>query len=130
MLYLEEARDGSIKINLTRGDDAVIEVPLQNIDEEEYVLGEDEYLIFDVRAVPREDSELLIHITSIPGSSRIVFTHKDTVNLEPGQYSAEIQLMTSDGKRVTVWPKPTGKFKIKDTANRKNFILMPEVVYS
>lgn len=130
MLYLEEARDGSIKINLTRGDDAVIEVPLQNIDEEEYVLGEDEYLIFDVRAVPREDSELLIHITSIPGSSRIVFAHKDTVNLEPGQYSAEIQLMTSDGKRVTVWPKPTGKFKIKDTANRKNFILMPEVVYS
>lgn len=130
MLYLEEARDGSIKINLTRGDDAVIEVPLQNIDEEEYVLGEDEYLIFDVRAVPREDSELLIHIVSIPGSSRIVFTHEDTVNLEPGQYSAEIQLMTSDGKRVTVWPKPTGKFKIKDTANRKNFILMPEVVYT
>ena len=129
MLYLEETRDGSIKINLTRGDDAVIEVPLQNIDEEEYILGEDEYLIFDVRAVPREDSELLIHITSVPGSSRIVFTHEDTVNLEPGQYSAEIQLMTSDGKRVTVWPKPTGKFKIKDTANRKNFILMPEVVY-
>lgn len=130
MLYLEEARDGSIKINLTRGDDAVIEVPLQNIDEEEYILGEDEYLIFDVRAVPREDSELLIHITSIPGSSRIVFTHEDTVNLEPGQYSAEIQLMTSDGKRITIWPKPTGKFKIKDTANRKNFILMPEVVYT
>lgn len=130
MLYLEETRDGSIKINLTRGDDAVIEVPLQNIDEEEYVLGEDEYLIFDVRAVPREDSELLIHITSIPGSSRIVFTHEDTASLEPGQYSAEIQLMTSDGKRVTVWPKPIGKFKIKDTANRKNFILMPEVVYT
>jgi hypothetical protein len=129
MLYLEEARDGSIKINLTRGDDAVIEVPLQNIDEEEYILGEDEYLIFDVRAVPREDSELLIHITSVPGSSRIVFTHEDTVNLEPGQYSAEIQMMTSDGKRITIWPKPTGKFKIKDTANRKNFILMPEVVY-
>lgn len=130
MLYLEEARDGSIKINLTRGDDAVIEVPLQNIDEEEYILGEDEYLIFDVRAVPREDSELLVHIVSNPGSNRIVFTHEDTASLESGQYSAEIQMMTSDGKRVTIWPKPTGKFKIKDTANRKNFILMPEVVYT
>lgn len=129
MLYLEEARDGSIKINLTRGDDAVIEVPLKNIDEEEYVLGEDEYLIFDVRAVPREDSELLVHIESIPGSNRIVFTHEDTADLEVGQYSAEIQMMTSDGKRVTVWPKPIGKYKTKDTANRKNFILMPEVVY-
>lgn len=130
MLYLEEARDGSIKINLTRGDDAVIEVPLQNIDEEEYVLGEDEYLIFDVRVLPREDSELLIHITSIPGSNRIVFTHSDTADLEVGQYSAEIQMMTSDEKRITIWPKPTGKYKTKDTANRKNFILMPEVVYS
>ena len=129
MLYLEEARDGSIKINLTRGDDAAMEVPLKNRYNEEFVLGEDEYLIFDVRLIPREDSELLIHITSIPGSNRIVFTHGDTADLEVGQYSAEIQMMTSDGKRVTVWPKPTGKFKIKDTANRKNFILMPEVVY-
>ena len=129
MLYLEEARDGSIKINLTRGDDAAMEVPLKNRDNEEFVLGEDEYLIFDVRLIPREDSELLVHITSIPGSNRIVFTHGDTADLEVGPYSAEIQMMTSDGKRITVWPKPTGKFKTKDTANRKNFILMPEVVY-
>ena len=130
MLFITEKRDGSKIINLTRGDDAVIEVPLENIDKEEYELSDDEYLIFSLRVLPREDSELLVNIESNPGSNRIVFSHDDTVNIEPGQYSAEIQMMTSDGKRITVWPKPIGKFKIKDTANRKNFVLMPEVVYS
>lgn len=129
MLYITEDRDGARTINLTRGDDAIIEVPLKNIDGEEYVLGETEFLIFSVRVLPREDSELLVNIVSVPGSNRIVIGHNDTKDLEVGAYSAEVQLMTSDGKRVTVWPKPIGKFKIKDTANRKNFILMPEVVY-
>ena len=129
MLFITENRDGSEVINLTRGDDAVIEFPMENEYEEEYEVGETEYLVFSVRVVPREDSELLVNIESVPGSNRIVFSHEDTAGLEVGQYSAEVQLMTADGKRITVWPKPTGKFKIKDTANRKNFILMPEVVY-
>ena len=129
MLYITENRDGSRIINLTRGDDAVIEVPLYNDDKEEYVLGETEFLIFSVRVLPREDSDLLVNITSVPGSNRIVIGHHDTKDLDVGVYSAEVQLMTSDNKRITVWPKPVGKFKIKDTANRKNFILMPEVVY-
>ena len=129
MLYITENRDGSRIINLTRGDDAVIEVPLYNDDKEEYVLGETEFLIFSVRVLPREDSDLLVNIVSVPGSNRIVIGHHDTKDLDVGVYSAEIQLMTSDEKRITVWPKPVGKFKIKDTANRKNFILMPEVVY-
>ena len=129
MLYITENRDGSRIINLTRGDDAVIEVPLYNDDKEEYVLGETEFLIFSVRVLPREDSDLLVNIVSVPGSNRIVIGHHDTKDLDVGFYSAEVQLMTSDNKRITVWPKPVGKFKIKDTANRKNFILMPEVVY-
>ena len=129
MLYITENRDGSRIINLTRGDEAVIEVPLYNDDKEEYVLGETEFLIFSVRVLPREDSDLLVNIVSVPGSNRIVIGHHDTKDLDVGVYSAEIQLMTSDNKRITVWPKPVGKFKIKDTANRKNFILMPEVVY-
>lgn len=129
MLFITENREGSEVINLTRGDDAVIEFPMENEYEEEYELGETEYLVFSVRVLPREDSELLVSIESVPGSNRIVFSHDDTVRLEVGQYSAEVQLMTSDNKRITVWPRPYGKFKIKDTANRKNFILMPEVVY-
>ena len=129
MLFITENREGSEVINLTRGDDAVIEFPMENEYEEEYELGETEYLVFSVRVLPREDSELLLSIESVPGSSRIVFSHEDTASLEVGQYSAEVQMITSDNKRITIWPRPYGKFKIKDTANRKNFILMPEVVY-
>ena len=104
MLYITENRDGSRIINLTRGDDAVIEVPLYNDDKEEYVLGETEFLIFSVRVLPREDSDLLVNIVSVPGSNRIVIGHHDTKDLDVGVYSAEIQLMTSDNKRITVWP--------------------------
>lgn len=130
MLEITEKRDGSKVINLSRGDDATLTFDLKNDDDEPYVLGETEYIIFDVRVLPRKDSELLVHITSNPGSNRIVFRHEDTADLEIGPYSAELQLMTSDEKRVTVWPRLVGKLKTKDNVNRKNFILMPEVVYT
>ena len=127
MLYISEELDGSQVINLTRGDDAAIEVPLSDENGMEYVLGENDYLIFDVRVLPRENSKRLIHLESSPGSNRIEFPHEITENLKVGQYSAEIQLMTGD-KRITVWPTLTGEKKTDDTVNRKNFVLMPEVV--
>ena len=129
MLTITEDKNGQQVVNLSRGDDAIIEVPLKDLNGDDFILGETEYLIFDVRVLPREDSELLIHIVSAPGSNRIVFDHNDTKDLEIGQYSAEIQLMTADNKRSTIWPEPVGKQKINDKINRKNFVLMPEVVY-
>ena len=130
MLFITEDKNGQQVINLSRGDDAALEVPLKDLNDEPFELGETESLIFDVRVLPREDSELLIHIVSVPGTTRIVFTHDDTKDLEVGPYSAEIQLMTAEKKRITIWPEPIGKQKIRDKINRKNFILMPEVVYS
>lgn len=127
MLYISTERDGSQTINLTRGDDAAIEVPLTNNDGESFVLGENDYLVFDVRVLPREDSKRVIHIESEKGNNRIVFSHDDTKGLKIGQYSAEVQLMTSN-KRITVWPTPLGNQRYDDSINRKNFILMPEVV--
>lgn len=130
MLFITEDKNGQQVINLSRGDDAALEVPLKDLNDEPFELGETESLIFDVRVLPREDSELLVHIVSVPGTTRIVFTHDDTKDLEVGPYSAEIQLMTAEKKRITIWPEPIGKQKIRDKINRKNFILMPEVVYS
>lgn len=130
MLFITEDKNGQQVVNLSRGDDAALEVPLKDLNDEPFELGQTESLIFDVRVLPREDSELLIHIVSVPGTTRIVFTHDDTKDLEVGPYSAEIQLMTADKKRITIWPEPIGKQKIRDRINRKNFILMPEVVYS
>ena len=130
MLYIsEDKRNKTQTINLTRGDDAVLEVSLKNINSEDFTLGKSDYLIFDVRVLPRKESKLLLHIESTPGSNRIVFRHDDTASLKIGEYSAEVQMMTSDGKRNTVWPKPLGDYKINEKLNRSNFILMPEVVY-
>ena len=128
MLYISESKDGAEVINLTRGDDAVIDVPMEDADGETYTMGETEYLIFAVRKIPNRNSELLVQIESNRGSNQIVFDHEDTKDKAVGEYSAEIQLMTVDGKRITIWPTPTGKYATNENINRKNFILMPEVI--
>jgi len=122
MIYIEND-----VINLNRGDDAVLTVPLYSTDGSEYNLGSNEYLIFGLREKPIKESELLLEIQSTPGENVIKFRHDDTKDMPVGFYSAEIQLMTDDEQRVTVWPKLTGNNRTS-TSNRKNFCLMTEVV--
>ena len=129
MIYIETTNEGQSVINLTVGDDAALSVTLNKDDGTAYQMSQNEYLIFNVREKPNAESELLVEINSDPGSNEIVVTHQDTENLNPGYYSAEIQLMADDGKRITVWPKLTGNNKTSN-ANRKNFCLMTEVVYN
>lgn len=128
MINIETGKDGSSVINLTVGDDASLSISLKQSDGTEYEMSEHEYLIFSVREKPNAESELLIEIESDMGSNEIVFKHEDTNELSPGYYSAEAQLMTEDGKRITVWPKLVGNNKTSNS-NRKNFCLMTEVVY-
>lgn len=128
MIYISNSSDGNGVINLTVGDDASIEINLTTDDGLPYTMGQNEYLIFNVREKSSEESELLIDLRSEYGSNEIVFTHNDTKDLEPGFYSAEAQFMGEDGKRITVWPKLDGNSKTSQS-NRKNFCLMSEVVY-
>ena len=123
MIYVENN-----VVNLTRGDDAVLTVPMVTQDGETYTIGEREYLIFTVRKIPSEDSPILLEIQSTPGQNIIYFRHSDTVDLDCGQYSAEIQLMATGNQRYTVWPKVNGAARYTPTTNRKNFVLMTEVV--
>ncbi len=123
MIYVEND-----VINLTRGDDGEIEVPLETDEGYEYVLGENEYLIFGVREQPLLTSPLLLEIRTDGGSNIIRFRHDDTADMDVGFYSAELQMMTADGQRLTVWPMLKGT-KRTSTANRRNFCLMTEVVY-
>ena len=128
MIYIEKSNDGSSIINLTVGDDASLSIDLKTDDGTEYEMSEEEYLIFSVREKPSAFSELLVEIQSEKGSNEIIFSHADTADLSPGYYSAEAQLMTEDGKRITVWPMLKGNNKTSNS-NRKNFCLMTEVVY-
>lgn len=128
MIYISNSSDGNGVINLTVGDDASIEINLTTDDGEKYVMGDNEQLVFNVREKASEDSPLLIDLRSDFGSNEIVFSHDDTKDLSPGYYSAEVQFMTGDDKRITVWPKIEGNGKTSQS-NRKNFCLMSEVVY-
>ena len=114
-------------IYLTKGDDAVLEVSsITAEDGSAYELQAADVLTLTVRALPSDQSPVLIQIDSLPGSNRIVIRHEDTAELAVGRYSADVQLTTADGKRYTVWPTiaGSGRYVVKSL---NNFVIMPEV---
>ena len=129
MIYIsKDAKDRDV-INIHRGDDGALTIPLKDRETKQpYTLHETEYIIFSVRERPDESSPLLLEAETEPGSNVVVFTHEATVAMEVGEYSADAQLMTRDGLRDTVWPELKGKDRTSKE-NRKNFCVMPEVTY-
>lgn len=118
------------KIYMYRGDDEVLDVSLVDDEGTAMELGEGDTVTLTVRELPSEDSETVFSSTSAPGSNRIVIRHADTSGAEPGEYSADIQLLTADGYHKTVWPvidrKDPPKAS-KQNMNRGNFVLLSEV---
>lgn len=112
-------------INITKGDDGAVNVNV-SVGGEAYEMAANDILTLTVREKPEAASPALITIHSLPGRSRIVIDSGATANLEPGKYSADIQLTTEDGRIHTVWPELEGsaRYRVK---NWGNFIIMPEV---
>ena len=121
MLKIEEGI-----IYLTHGDDAVLDVNMTNLEGAVYEMQPEDKLILTVREKPEENSAPLFVVESQIGTARIEIRSTDTDKTDPGQYSADIQLNTQDGKRYTVWPDLEGSARYK-TSNFKNFVIMPEV---
>lgn len=123
MLIIE---DGVISI--TKGDDAALNVDIAAGEggEQAYEMDESDILTLTVREQPSPDFPVLISVDSLPGSNRILIRAADTEGLEPGRYSADVQLTDGNGNIYTVWPELEGsaRYKVK---NLKNFIIMPEV---
>lgn len=113
-------------IYLTRGDDAMLDVSMANLEGTAYEMQPVDRLILTVRERPEENSAPLFIVESQPGIARLEIRSTDTDKTDPGQYSADIQLNTQDGKRYTVWPDLEGSARYK-TSNFKNFVIMPEV---
>lgn len=120
MLIIEEN-----KIYITKGDDAVIELDM-TIDGALYEMQAGDVLTLTVREKPVDSEPVLLQAQGIPGSRQIALVHEDTEKLAAGQYSADIQLTTQDGRRITVWPMLEGANR-KSTSNNKTFNVMPEV---
>ena len=118
MLFVENDQ-----VFLTRGDDAVLEVSLTAAGKP-YEMQPGDVLQFTARKLPSVDSPVLVRVQS--ETPRIVLRHEDTKDLAVGQYSADVQLMTGDGKRITVWPILDADLRSRVT-NWRNMIIMPEV---
>lgn len=123
MLIIE---DGAISI--TKGDDAALNVDIAagESGDQAYEMGENDVLTLTVREQPSTDFPVLLQVNGLPGSKRILIRSADTEGLEPGRYSADVQLTDGNGNIYTVWPELEGsaRYKVK---NLKNFIIMPEV---
>lgn len=113
------------KIYITKGDDAVIDVDI-TIDGSAYPMQPGDVLTLTVRARPEADSPVLLETTGEAGGTQLALTHEKTARLEVGQYSADIQLTTAEGRRITLWPTPEGSAR-RSTSNSKTFNVMPEV---
>lgn len=119
MFYVE--RD---KIYITKGDYGKLSIDLVDGNDEPYTMQTGDRIVFTAKHIPDDINPCLI-IRSITNS--IVFDPEDTKHMTPGTYSADIQLDTPSGKKITFWPKLSGNRRIDATINFKNFIIMPEV---
>lgn len=110
-------------IYITRGDDAMFRIVLK-LNGEEYAMSDGDALTLTVRVTPEESSPILAELTTT--SDIFTLRHADTADIPAGSYSADIQLMQSDGRRTTVWPTIVGGNRTR-VHNFKNFNVMPEV---
>ena len=113
-------------IYLTRGDYAELEIAITDSGGNAYEMAEGDTLTFSVREMPSDDSALQFSVTS--PTNRIIINNADTAGMEPGNYSADVQLTDAAGRRRTVWGyMPEQVNRRSRTTNWKNFVLMPEV---
>ena len=116
MFYIENG-----KIHLTRGDYAKIKCDMTDGEGTPYEMQDGDSLTLTIRKKPKDDSTILAQITSL--TDEIAIQHEDTASIDPGSYSADIQLTTSDGKRFTFFPDTV----IATTKNYENFVIGSEV---
>lgn len=112
------------KIRLTRGDYGKIECVLRDGAGDPYEMQDGDVLTLTVRDVASADSPVMLQVSSV--TNMLAIQHEDTAGLPVGTYSADIQLTTADGKRLTFWPK-LDEIKYAREKNLRNFELFPEV---
>ena len=111
-------------VYLTRGDSAVMSVTLTDDSGAAYTMQDGDTLTLTVRETPSADADIVIQVVS--ATTDITISPEDTEDAEVGQYSADVQLTTSDGHIYTVWP-PFDTGKLKSEKNWKNWWITPEV---
>ena len=120
-------------ITMFRGDCVALEVSMPVYDAageptgENYEMQEGDVLTLTVRRAPGREYPVLMQVVSV--TARLLITPGDTRDMEPGEYSADIELRRADGSVDTIYPllenlTPRAR---KKTVNWKNFIITGEV---
>lgn len=91
------------KITLTKGDNAEIEVKIQDANGAERLVYEDDVLTLTVRKSP--NSAISLTKTAIDGV--FTLTPEDTKSLATGNYVYDVELKAFTGKIYTIVPKST-----------------------
>lgn len=122
-------------ITMFRGDTVALEVELSvhtagnESLEEQYEMQDGDRLVLTVRELPSVTAPVLFSTTS--ETNRILIVPSDTQDLEPGEYSADIELRRANGAVDTVYPllENLSSRARKTTVNWKNFVLIGDVTH-
>lgn len=120
-------------ISMFRGDTVALDVTMPvytasgEATEETYEMQEGDELVLTVRELPSRSSPVLFSASST--TSRILIVPSDTEEVEPGEYSADIELRRSDGSIDTIFPliENLSTRAKKAIVNWKNFVIIGEV---
>ena len=120
-------------ISMFRGDTVALDVTMPvytasgEATEETYEMQEGDELVLTVRELPSRSSPVLFSASST--TSRILIVPSDTEEVEPGEYSADIELRRSDGSIDTIFPliENLSTRAKKTIVNWKNFVIIGEV---
>lgn len=87
----------SMAIQLTRGDNATLNVTITNeTSGEPYEISEKDVIEMTVRKKPCKDSDIMFH-KKLVGSQSIIINPEDTKRMSYGDYVYDIQLTTEAG---------------------------------
>jgi len=97
----------SMAIQLTRGDNATLNVTITNeTSGEPYEISEKDIIEMTVRKKPCKDSDIMFH-KKVVGNQSIIINPEDTTQMPYGDYVYDIQLTTEAGNVYTVIPPRT-----------------------
>lgn len=86
-------------IYLTRGDTASIEISLVDENGNEYVLDDEDRLVFTLKNSEHHKDELISKMITV---GVLHIEHEDTKDLTFGKYKYDVQLSTKNGEVFTV----------------------------
>lgn len=83
-------------ISIVRGTTNTFQIDIVDQDGEEYLLSEDDTLVFAVKANPTDIERLIIKTLSASDQNIVALEPSDTMNIDPGRYIYDVGLQVGE----------------------------------